>query len=93
MYGYSTVDGNKVIKVKGLSNEASSSIDLSDLAALLYKDASKTFTQERWFKSLFKGEINIRDQVYTLKVTANKRKLIYNDKGILVDTEPLDISD
>ena len=39
-----------------------------------------------------KGDITIKNQIYTLKVTANKRQLIYfNNK--LVNTKPFNINE
>ena len=58
---------------------------------LLEKDSSLEVTQEKWFRSLTEGTISIKDQLYTLKVTEAKRKLIYQDNR-LVKTEPLTIN-
>jgi hypothetical protein len=38
-------------------------------------------------KSLSEGHISLLQQLYTLKVTDNKRKLIYKD-NLLINTEP-----
>jgi hypothetical protein len=39
-------------------------------------------------RNLSEGQIKLLEQVYTLKVTDNKRELIYNKKGKLIGTKP-----
>jgi len=39
-------------------------------------------------KFLNEGHIEVIDQLYTLKITDNKRKLIYNENGKLISTKP-----
>jgi DNA polymerase family B len=87
VYGFIDVNGNEVIKIKGLANESLSDIHVSDLELLLIKDSSKTFTQNKWFKNLVEGEISVLQQAYTLKVTSNKRAPIYIN-NILSNTKP-----
>jgi len=48
---------------------------------LLYKDVFITKHQTKWFRSLEMGKIDILDSIYTIKVTDNKRKLIYNENN------------
>jgi len=57
------------------------------LKNLLFKDAFIEKTHTKWFRSLSKAEIQLLEQVYTLKVTDNKRRLIYK-KGKLIGTVP-----
>lgn len=80
VYGYLNTEGKEIIKVKGLTNDVVNKLNLSDLEALLIKDSSREFTQEKWFKYITSGEISIQDIIYTLKVTSNKRKHIYIDE-------------
>lgn len=75
VYGLITSEGKEIIKIKGLSKDIK--LTFNDLEALLIKDSSRVFKQEKWFKSITKGEINIQDIIYTLKITSNKRKHIY----------------
>lgn len=75
VYGFITIEGKEVIKVKGLNKDIE--LTFNDLEALLIKDSSRVFKQEKWFKSITKGKINIQDIIYTLKITSNKRKHIY----------------
>jgi hypothetical protein len=87
VYGFITDEGREIIKVKGLNKDNVNSIKFYDLEALLIKDSSREFTQEKWFKSVIKGEITLDDIAYTLKVTSNKRELIYKN-GIFNSTKP-----
>jgi hypothetical protein len=88
VYGFITQDGDEVIKVKGVTQNVASGIHINDLEHLLIKDSHKIFNQQKWHKSLTKGEIGIHDVLYNLKVTSNKRETIYVD-GIYNNTEPL----
>ena len=88
VYGLVDVEGNEVIKIKGITNEITSTVHINDLEQLLYQDANRVFNQHKWYKSLVQGNIRITDVLYNLKVTSNKRGLVYND-GIFYNTEPL----
>jgi hypothetical protein len=87
VYGLIDVDGNEVIKVKGINHDVASTLHINDLEYLLVKDSTREFTQEKWFKKVIEGDITISDVAYTLKVTSNKREVIYVD-GIFHDTRP-----
>jgi hypothetical protein len=41
-------------------------IGFNDLAQLLYKDSSREFTQEKWYKKVLEGTISVSDVAYTL---------------------------
>jgi hypothetical protein len=84
VYGYITEEGKEIIKIKGLKKP---DLNLNELESLLLKDSSKEITQEKWFRSIEESNITIKDQIYTLKVTGNKRLLIYKD-NLLIGTEP-----
>ena len=88
VYGLIDVEGNETIKIKGITNEITSTVHINDLEQLLYQDANRVFNQHKWYKSLVQGNIRITDVLYNLKVTSNKRGLVYND-GIFNNTEPL----
>jgi hypothetical protein len=76
VYAIITDEGKEIIKVKGLTHEVISKLNFSDLEALLIKDSTREFTQEKWFKSVINGEITTSDVIYTLKNTSNKREQI-----------------
>jgi len=88
VYALQNQDG-LIVKIKGLSKKAiiSNNITIDTLEALLVKDSHIQINQPKWFRSLSKGAISILNQIYDLKVTGNKRELIYKD-GVLVDTKP-----
>jgi hypothetical protein len=75
VYCLETDKGKIITKAKGLSHEIE--LTMSDYEHLLFKDSLIQKTQTKWFRSLDLGKIDIIDQVYTLKVTDNKRKLFY----------------
>lgn len=74
-YALDLEKGDLIVKVKGLTKSVP--LTFEDLETLLYKDTKLEKEQEKWFKSLTAGSISIKDQLYTLKVTSNKRKLLY----------------
>ena len=92
VYGFITESGQEIIKVKGIKPENLSNLHIEDLENLLAKDSSREFTQDKWFKSIFDGNINIKDVAYTLKATSNKREIIYRD-GIFENTKPYNYND
>lgn len=71
------INGNEIIKVKGISHDVASQLNIEDLESLLVKDSSREFTQEKWYKLRIEGEITPQDVAYTLKVTSNKRVPLY----------------
>jgi hypothetical protein len=63
---------------------------MNDFETLLNKDVFIQKHQSKWFRNLSEGKINILEQVYTLKVTENKRQLIYKNNK-LIGTKPYKI--
>ena len=49
-------DDKTIIKVKGLTHDQISKLSFNDIEALLVKDSSKEFNQEKWFKNLLEGD-------------------------------------
>ena len=88
VYGLIEVNGNELIKAKGLTKDTIKNLKVSNLEQLLKKDATKLFTQEKAYKQLFDANISVSDTIYTLKATSNKRAHVYVN-GILVSTKPL----
>jgi hypothetical protein len=91
-YSYNKKGKNKVvIKVKGLAK--ASAPTLNQLQELLAKDYSLLFTQTHWVRDISSATITVKPSVsYTLQITNYKRKLLYNDKNILVGTQPYTLS-
>ena len=84
----------ELIKIKGLTKEAikNNNITLDSLSTLLNKDHKLAFNQIKWFKNINTANINILEQIYTLKVTGNKRELIY-ENNMLINTVPFKLID
>jgi hypothetical protein len=45
--------------------------------------------QEKWYSDITNGRFYIKDEIYTLMVTDNKRKLLYDNENKFYDTLPL----
>lgn len=73
VYGGILDDVTELVKVKGLKN----AVDYQELKSLLIKDNKLELHQDNWFKSITKGNIIIKNDLYTLIATENKRSLIY----------------
>ena len=79
----------ETVKVKGLKNPVK--YDL--LKTLLKKGNSLQNPNEIWYKDISKGQIIVKDEIYTLSVTDNKRQLIYDGNNNFVDTKPIHINE
>jgi hypothetical protein len=86
VYCLITESGETIYKVKGLSHDIN--LTFEDFENLLTKDVLIEKTQSKWFRKLSEGKINILDELYTLKVTDNKRKLVYDENNKLISTVP-----
>jgi hypothetical protein len=84
LYCLETEDGRVIYKVKGLKHEIKMTMD--DFELLLNKNTTVEKIQEKWMKNLSEGHIKLLNSIYTLKITDNKRRLIYK-KGKLIGTE------
>ena len=47
---------------------------------------SLELTHSKWYRDLNNSNITIKEQLYNLKTTENKRELIYNNQGIAINT-------
>ena len=83
--------GEFIYKVKGLKHEVL--MILQDFKKLLFENVFLEKRQTKWIKSLSKGQIDLIDQVYTLKVTDNKWKLLYDKNNKLIGTSPYIINE
>jgi hypothetical protein len=57
-----------------------------DMKLLLTENKSLNLSHNKWFKSLIDSNITIKDQLYTLIATDNKREFIYENNK-LIDTK------
>ena len=78
-------EGKIIYKVKGLSHNVELTMD--DFENLLNKESFIKKSQTKWIKNLSEGHISLIKQLYTLKVTDNKRKLVFKN-GKLINTTP-----
>jgi hypothetical protein len=84
---YCLSDNGKIIyKVKGLKH----TVDLSmeDFENLLFKESFLQKLHTKFVRNLDKGHIQLLEQLYTIQVTENKRKLIYDVNNKLIGTTP-----
>jgi hypothetical protein len=65
---------------------------LNEFESLLYKHSFIEKFQLKWLKNFSEGDIKIREDLYTLKVTENKRKLIYDSNNKFIGTIPFVIN-
>lgn len=77
-------DSYEISRVKGLKNH----ISFDELEPLLKKDQTLSFNQNKWYKNIGKGYISIKNEVYTLMLTHNKRELIFDKMNVFIDTRP-----
>ena len=61
------------------------------MKSLLIKDKTLNLQHIKWFRSLVNSNITLKDQVYELQKTENKRIIIYNNDNIAVSTKPYNI--
>ena len=90
VYGgtYSEPNSNKIkefVKIKGYVNN-NDNINLKNLKTLLKKNKSLELYHNTWWSDLQQGDITIRESLYSLKVTGNKRKLIYKNNKFIGTT-------
>jgi hypothetical protein len=65
---------------------------MDNFEELLYKDTFIEKLQIKWRKSLSDGHIKVLDELYTIKFTENKRRLIYDNNNKLIGTKPFIIN-
>ena len=76
------------IRVKGLKNPMS----FNELKSLLKRNKKLKIPQEKWYRDFSKSKIIINKEIYSLQITDNKRKLIYNKQNKFIGTKPLIIN-
>lgn len=88
IYAGITNDNKYICKIKGYTKPKD--ISFNDMKSLLNYDNKLKLSHNKWFKSLINSNITIKDQLYTLIATDNKRKFIYK-KNILIDTKAYNV--
>jgi DNA polymerase type B, organellar and viral len=79
VYGGIIDDNSQITKVKGFKD----SIKYNILKSLLNKNEKLILNQEKWFRNIEEGNITIKQQIYTLLPTENKRQLIYKNNKMV----------
>lgn len=86
VYYLKTIENKVIIKVKGLSKI--DSLNDKDFKKLLIRNNSIIKSQDKWYKSFEDSTILIKNQLYTIQQTDNKRQLIYNMSNKLIASKP-----
>jgi hypothetical protein len=79
-----------ITKVKGLKN--TDNLTIQDFKDLLNKDFYKEQKHKKWFRNLEQGNITIKEQLYRLKQTDNKRENIFY-KNKIIGTKAIKITE
>ena len=87
IYGGITTENKEIIKIKGYKNK----VPFTDLISLLNKSSTLDLNQNKWFKSIENGNITVKEQIYSLTLTENKRELIF-DNNKLIGTKPFKLN-
>ena len=81
-----TTEDKIVAKIKGYKN--AKEINFDDFKSLLNKNnISLDLNHDKWYRDLSTSNITIKNQLYKLMITENKRKIIYDDNGIAIGTK------
>jgi hypothetical protein len=83
VYGLLTSENKRIIKVKGLVEDSINKLTITLLESLLMKDFVLPLDNVKFKKALDEATITILDQSYSLKVTENKRKLVYSNNKLI----------
>jgi hypothetical protein len=86
VYGGIFEDGREFSKVKGYKK----SVSFKDLKSLLIRNKSLILNHDKWFRDFSIGSIKIKETMYNLVISANKRKIIYKNNKF-ISTKPLKI--
>lgn len=87
VYAGQLEDDSEIVKVKGFTEKLS----LEQIKSLLIKDSKLELYHDKWFRNFEDSSIEIKNQMYTLVSTENKRKLVYVENK-LIDTTPFIIN-
>lgn len=78
------LENKELVKIKGLKNP----IPFAFLSDLLSKKGKLSLPQEKWYRNLELGVLEIRQEIYTLIATENKRILYHHSQQNDVATLP-----
>jgi len=83
-YGGQT-ENYEYVRIKGLKNP----IKFDEIKKLLIKNTKIEIEQEKWYSDISNGYFHIKNELYTIMITENKRLLLFNQDNIFYDTAPL----
>ena len=63
-------------------------IKFNELKKLLNKNNKVEIKQKKWYSDISEGIFHVKDEIYTLMVTENKRKLLYDENNFFYGTIP-----
>jgi hypothetical protein len=85
VYAFKSKSGEYICKIKGSKHK----LDFNVMESLLVKNSSYDIEQVKWYRSLENSNITIKDQLYKLRATENKRSFVFNTNGThWIDTKP-----
>ena len=79
---------NEYVKVKGVKN----TISYDSLFDLLEKNNTFNLIQEKWYRNLPLGVLEVRQEIYTLMATENKRMMLFDSNRTKMKTFPFLLS-
>lgn len=88
VYGGINNEGDSTIKIKGVNSKLS----FNEIVRLLKKDNNILIPNEKWYKNIKDGNILIKIELYNLTIKSTKRVLIFDENGILINTQPIEIT-
>ena len=77
-------DSYEYVKIKGAKN----SISLNEMKKALFKNEILNINHFKNYKNVGKGYIEVKNEIYTLMLTDNKRKLIFSKDNKFINTVP-----
>ena len=80
VYAAITDENKEYIVIKGYKNE---NVSYNEIENIINKDNTLELKQEKWYVDLSEGKIITKEETYTLMVTENKRKLIYENNKLV----------
>ncbi len=92
LYGGITNLNKIIMKIKGI-NIRKNPITYDQLESLIKKGQILELPNEKWYRNLGAGKIEIKQEIYKLTLNSTKRVLIYDQSGKLIKTEPIEINE
>ena len=88
VYALQLDNGQEIVKVRGLHEPKLSFNDLLELI----NGGTLTTNHKIWIRDMEKGNITMKDQLFTIAATSNKREIVRDEAGRMVDTKPYNIN-